>query len=139
MKTYKEFINEKYVKAAKAAVKVFSNLSKYSKVKPLSGIKPKTAGQLYQGMKAKPLKPGTKIIDKLDANVEKTVYRPISDRGRLSIDTSNKLKKQLGSKTIGGEKVGEVLPKSKMPKFDYEKELLKQPDTEEEKSKGPKV
>ena len=55
MKTYKEFINEKYIKAAKAAAKVFSNLSKYSKVKPLSGIKPKTTGQLYQGMKVKPI------------------------------------------------------------------------------------
>ena len=127
MKTYKEFINEKYVKAAKAAAKVFSNLSKYSKVKPLSGIKPKTTGQLYQGMKAKPLKPGTKIIDKLDANVEKSVLRRYSDAGRSAIGTSSKIKKQLGSKTIGGEKVGEVLPKSKMPKFDYEKELLKQP------------
>ena len=127
MKTYKEFINEKYVKAAKAAAKVVSNLSKYSKVKPLSGIKPKSIGQLYQGMKVKPLKPGTKIIDKLDANVEKTVYRRYSDRSRFALGTSNKLKKQLGSKTLGGEKVGEVLPKSKMPKFDYEKELLKQP------------
>ncbi len=127
MKTYKEFINEKYVKAAKAAAKVFSNLSKYSKVKPLSGIKPKTTGQLYQGMKSKPLKPGTKIIDKLDANVERTTFRKYSDRGRSAIGISNTMKKQLGSKTIGGEKVGEVLPKSKMPKFDYEKELLKQP------------
>ena len=131
MKTYKEFINESKIKIAKlvgkAAVKAFSNLSKYSKVKPLSGIKPKTAGQLYQGMKAKPLKSGTKIIDKLDANVEKSVLRRYSDRGRSAIGTSDTMKKQLGSKTIGGEKVGEVLPKSKMPKFDYEKELLKQP------------
>ena len=131
MKTYKEFINESKLKIAKlvgkAAIKAFSNLSKYSKVKPLSGIKPKTAGQLYQGMKAKPLKSGTKIIDKLDANVEKSVLRRYSDAGRFPIGTSSKIKKQLGSKTIGGEKVGEVLPKSKMPKFDYEKELLKQP------------
>ena len=127
MKTYQQFINEKYIKAAKAAAKVFSNLSKYSKVKPLSGIKPKTTGQLYQGMKSKPLKSGTKIIDKLDANVEKSVFRRYSDSGRSAIGTSSKIKKQLGGKTIGGEKVGEVLPKSKMPKFDYEKELLKQP------------
>ena len=137
MKTYKEFINENKLKIAKvvgkAAIKAFSNLSKYSKVKPLSGIKPKTAGQLYQGMKAKPLKPGTKIIDKLDANVEKSVLRRYSDRGRSAIGTSSKIKKQLGSKTIGGEKVGEVLPKSKMPKFDYEKELLKQPGMSIEK------
>ena len=40
-----KFINESKLKIAKlvgkAAIKAFSNLSKYSKVKPLSGIKPK--------------------------------------------------------------------------------------------------
>ncbi len=139
MKTYQQFINEKYVKAAKAAVKVFSNLSKYSKVKPLSGIKPKSIGQLYQGMKVKPLKPGTKIIDKLDARVQRSPFRvsnynrdPISDR-LLPTKITDRMTKQLGSKRIGGEKVGEVLPKSKMPKFNYEKELLKKPDMKIEK------
>ena len=144
MKTYQQFINEKYVKAAKAAAKVVSNLSKYSKVKPLSGIKPKSIGQLYQGMKVKPLKPGTKIIDKLDARIQKSPYRVSNyERSPNYVKTdflypkltrvANKTTKQLGSKTIGGEKVGEVLPKSKMPKFDYEKELLKQPGMKIEK------
>ena len=144
MKTYQQFINEKYVKAAKAAAKVVSNLSKYSKVKPLSGIKPKSIGQLYQGMKVKPLKPGTKIIDKLDARIQKSPYRVSNyERSPNYVKTdflypkltrvANKTTKQLGSKTIGGEKVGEVLPKSKMPKFDYEKELLKKPGMKIEK------
>ena len=142
MKTYQQFINEKYVKAAKAAAKVVSNLSKYSKVKPLSGIKPKSIGQLYQGMKVKPLKPGTKIIDKLDARIQKSPYRVSNyERSPNYVKTDflyanrvkNKTTKQLGSKTIGGEKVGEVLPKSKMPKFDYEKELLKKPGMKIEK------
>ena len=139
MKTYQQFINEKYVKAAKAAAKVVSNLSKYSKVKPLSGIKPKSIGQLYQGMKVKPLKSGTKIIDKLDARVQRSPFRvsnynrdPISDR-LLPTKITDRMTKQLGSKRIGGEKVGEVLPKSKMPKFNYEKELLKKPDMKIEK------